>query len=318
MNETPVDPDVMALIAELAGSEPVPAAEQTAEQLRQGMLDSIAVFTRDATPIDVHDVADETVSGRNGEIPIRIYSPEVPAAVMVYLHGGAWVVGDIDTHDLVTRRLCRDTSSVVVSVDYRMLPEHPFPAPFEDAYDAVVWASTLRPDLPFLVAGDSAGGTLTACVALYARDEDGPRIDAQVLVYPGIDDDYAAPSMIEVVDGVNAVADIEFFIDEYAGKGQAAGSPYALPARATSLRGLPPAVMVIAGHDVLRSSEEDYAARMQADGVEVQVLFDPELTHAWIDYAPRVPAADRAFTRLTDSVNALIGRGVGSARVPTG
>ncbi|MEU9887642.1 alpha/beta hydrolase [Sphaerisporangium sp. NPDC051011] len=312
MNEMPIDPDVIKLLDELGPPAPVSAADLTAEELRQGMRDAIAIFTCDAEPIAVHRVTDELVPGRNGEIPVRVYSPETPSSVIVYMHGGAWISGDIDTHDLVTRRLSRDTGAVVVSVDYRMLPEHPFPAPFDDACDAVAWAGALRPDLPFLVAGDSAGGTLAACVALRARDEHGPRIDAQVLVYPGIDDDLEAPSMLAFRDGPRiSLDDLRFFLQQYASHEAALGSPYALPGRATSLAGLPPAVVVIAGHDLLRSSNEDYARRLRDAGVPVTVQLDPELVHGWIDFAPRVPSADRAFGRLTDSVNDLIGRVAG-------
>ncbi|WP_249998513.1 alpha/beta hydrolase [Actinoplanes sp. M2I2] len=311
MNETPIDPDVVELLDELVspGAVPVPAAELTADQLRQGMRDAIALFVRDAEPVAVYDVRDAVVPGGGGDIPVRLYSPETPTSVLVYLHGGAWNSGDIDTHDLVTRRLSRDTGAVVVSVDYRMLPEHPFPAPFDDAYDATVWAAALRPDLPLLVAGDSAGGTLAACVALRARDEDGPRIDGQVLVYPGIDDDLEAPSMLAFRDTSRvSLDDLRFYFREYAGTPAALASPYALPGRATSLAGLPPAVVVVAGHDLLRSSNEDYARRLRADGVPVVVQLDPGLVHGWIDFAPRVASADRAFSELTGSVNDLVGR----------
>ncbi|MFF6995807.1 alpha/beta hydrolase [Streptomyces sp. NPDC008313] len=309
MNSIPIDPDVISLFDELGPPASVAAADLTGEELRQGMRDANAVFTRGAEPIAVHRVTDESVQGRGGKIPVRVYSPETPTSVIVYLHGGAWIGGDIDTHDLVTRRLSRDTGAVVVSVDYRMLPEHPFPAPFDDAYDAVVWARSLHPGLPFLVAGDSAGGTLSACVALRARDEDGPRIDGQVLVYPGIDDNLDTPSMHAFRDSSpTSVENLRFFFQQYASNEAALGSPYALPGRATSLAGLPPAIVAIAGHDLLRSAEEDYARRLQGDGVPVTVQLDPELVHAWIEFAPRVPAADRAFTRLTDAVNELVGR----------
>ncbi|WP_432979534.1 alpha/beta hydrolase [Dactylosporangium sp. CA-233914] len=309
MNEIPIDPDVLSLLAELGAPAPVSAADLTAGELRQGMRDAIAIFTRDADAIAVHDVTDELVPGRGGTIPVRVYSPEKPSSVIVYLHGGAWISGDIDTHDLVTRRFSRDTAAVVVSVDYRMLPEHPFPAPIDDAYDAVVWARALQPDLPLLVAGDSAGGTLAACAALRARDEDGPRVDAQVLVYPGIDDNLETPSMLAFRDGPRiSLEDLRFFFQQYASHEATLGSPYALPGRATSLAGLPPAVVAIAGHDLLRSAEEDYATRLRDAGVPVTVQLDPELVHGWIDFAPRVPSADRAFSRLTDSVNDLISR----------
>ncbi|MHA3703142.1 alpha/beta hydrolase [Jatrophihabitans sp. YIM 134969] len=304
-----VDPDVNALLAELGDGPVVPVAEQTAAQLRQVMRDAIAVFTAGVAPIPVAHVDDRVVPGRGGDIPVRVYAPDEPNAVIVYFHGGAWVVGDIDTHDLVTRRLSRDTGAEVVSVDYRMLPEHPFPAPFDDAYDATVWAAALRPGLPLLVAGDSAGGTLAAAVALYARDAGGPSIDGQVLVYPGIDDDLDTPSMLAFAHGpLNTREDIGFHLRRYGSNDAALGSAYALPGRAASLEGLPPAVVAVAGTDLLRTSNEEYAERLRAAGVPVTELLDVEQVHGWIDYAPRVASADRAFTRLTDAVRRLIDR----------
>ena len=311
MSEPPVDPDVIALLAELGPppAEPIPAAELTAEQLRQGMSDANAIFTRGVAPIPVAEVTDELVSGQGGKFPVRLYRPAEPTAVIVYLHGGAWIVGNVDTHDLATRRLSRDTGALVVSVDYRMLPEHPFPTPLDDAYDATVWASALEPELPLLIGGDSAGGTLAACVALRARDEGGPRLDAQILVYPGIDDDIDAPSMHAYADApLVSIENLDFFFRNYASTEAALASPYALPGRATSLAGLPPTVMVIAGHDPLRSSNEDYARRLDEAGVPVTVQLDPQLVHAWIEFAERVPSAGVAFQRLTDTINELIGR----------
>jgi acetyl esterase len=305
MTEPPIDPAILALFEELGPPppEPVPAKDMTAEELRQGMRDVNAVFTRGVEPIPVHDVTDASVAGTHGPIPVRIYRPQTPTAAIVYLHGGAWIVGDIDTHDLVTRRICRDTDALVVSVDYRMLPEHPFPVPLDDSYDVVVWARAQWPQLPLIVAGDSAGGTLATCAALRARDEDGPRIDAQVLVYPGIDDDVDAPSML-AYEHESRVSreDLRFFLEGYGSQ----GSHYALPGRATDLSGLPPAVVVIAGHDALRTSNEVYARRLEEAGVPVTVQLDPEQVHAWVEFAERVPSASRAFSRMTDSINGLI------------
>jgi acetyl esterase len=312
VNEQPVDPAITRMLSRPPDdpvAAPVPLQQSSAEQLRQGMRDTMALFTAGADPIPVHSVVDELVPGRQGKIPVRVYAPGRPTSVLLYLHGGGWVAGDVETHDLITRRLSRDTGALVVSVDYRMLPEHPFPAPIDDAYDAAEWAAALRPDLPFLVAGDSAGGTLAACLALRARDEGGPRIDAQVLVYGAMDDDFEAPSMLAVDEDAHLDREgIRWLIEEYACRGPAAGSPYALPDRATSLAGLPPAVVVIPGHDLLRSGEEAYAQRLQDAGVPVTVQLDLELTHGWLEFASRVPAADRAFTRLTDAVNELVGR----------
>lgn len=313
MSHQPIDPDVTLLFAELGPPTSTAISEVAISDLRNAMRETVAIFTRGAQPIEIPDVVDRSVPGREGEIEVRVYRPPAPTSVMVYLHGGGWRIGDIETHDLVTRRLCRDTRALVVSVDYRMLPEHPFPAPVHDAYDAISWASSLLPELPLLVAGDSAGGTLAACAVLNARDEHGPRIDGQVLIYPGVDDDFDTPSMLTYRDGpLNTLATIRYMIETYAQTPEALESQYALPARATSFVGLPPTIVAIPGHDLLRSSLETYAARLQGDGVAVTIQFDPELTHSWTDYAPRVPAADRAFTRLTDSINEMIGRAADS------
>ncbi|WP_187271882.1 alpha/beta hydrolase [Aeromicrobium terrae] len=312
MAETSVDRDVTALLAELG--PPVPVAELSTVELRQSMRDAVSVFTHGAAPIAVDRVTDEHVPGGAGSIPARIYTPARPAAVMVYLHGGGWVVGDLDTHDLVARRICRDTQSVVVSVDYRLMPEHPFPAALQDAWDATTWAARLRPDLPFLVAGDSAGATLAACVALTARDDGGPRIDGQVLVYPVVDDDLDAPSMQTYRDGPRITRDdLAYYLRMYLGTVQARRSPYVLPGHAKWLGELPPTVLAVAGHDPLRSSEQKFGRRLEAAGIEVTVQVDPELVHGWIDFAPRVPSADRAFSRLTQTINDLIHRGHAAA-----
>jgi acetyl esterase len=310
VTNVPVADDVVELLSGMApppGTEPVPMAALTAAEMRQGMKATAALFRTGAEPIAVHSVAEPKVPGRQGDVAVRVYGPETPRAVLVYSHGGSWVAGDVDTHDLVTRRLCRDIQAVVVSVNYRKLPEHPFPAPLDDVFDATVWASQLHPGLPLLVGGDSAGGTLSACVCLRARDEGGPRIAGQVLIYPAVDDDPDAPSMATPAEGaLIPPADLLHVIGQYANTEAAKGSPYALPGRATSLAGLPPAVIAIPGHDLLRSSEEAYARRLQNEDVPVTVQLDLDLVHAWVEFAQVVPTADRAFTRLTAHINDLI------------
>ncbi|MFC5677959.1 alpha/beta hydrolase [Aeromicrobium endophyticum] len=311
MDHAPLDPEVAMIFASLGPR--VPLSEVSAEKMRADMRAAVDSFTRDAEPISVAHVTDDIVPGRHGDIRVRVYRPDVPTAVVVFMHGGSWIAGDIETSDLVTRRISRDTGAVVVSVDYRMLPEHPFPAPLDDTYDAVVWARAMHPDVPLIVAGDSAGGTLSACVALRSRDERGPRIDGQVLIYPAIDDDIDTPSMVGLDARLGDRRDLAHVLRQYASTGAAVGSPYAVPGRAASLAHLPPAIMVIPGHDGLRSAEEEYVSRLREAGVPVVVQLDLELAHSWIDYAPRVAAADRAFTRLTDHINKLIGD-VGASR----
>ena len=310
MNELPVAGDVVALLDQMTppeGTDPAPVGTLTPTEMREGMKAAAALFRAGAEPIAVHRVEEPRVPGRHGDVAVRVFRPEAPRAVIVYCHGGSWVAGDCDTHDLVTRRMCRDTEAIVVSVNYRKVPEHPFPAPLDDAFDATIWASHLQPDLPLMVAGDSAGGTLSACVSLRARDESGPHLDGQVLIYPAIDEDPDVPSMSTPAEGaLMDPADLLQLIGRYASTGAAAGSPYALPGRAPSLAGLPPAIIAIAGHDLLRSSEEAYARRLQDEGVPVTVQLDLDLVHAWVEFAQCVPTADRAFARLTGHINDMI------------
>jgi len=310
MNEVPVAADISEMLARTMpaeSSESTPIPQLSPEQMRAFARQSAGEYQASVASIEVHAVRDEAIPGRDGSIPGRVYSSETPGAVIVYFHGGSWTTGDLDTHDLVTRRFARDCNAMVVAVCYRKWPEDPFPAPFHDAVDATAWASDLHPRLPLLVAGDSAGGTLAACVALHARDSGGPRLDGQVLIYPAVDDDPDVPSMASPAEGAMLSSDeLLELIARYASTGEAVGSPYALPDRAASLKHLPPAIMVIPGHDLLRSSEERYAERLRSDAVPVVVQLDLDLVHAWVEMAEAVPSADRAFTRLTDSVNALI------------
>lgn len=301
MNEMPVAADVLALLESLPAG---PAGPLSAQEMRDAMTATAKVFQEGAATIPVSWVEEPRLPG---DVKVRTYSPSEPDAVIVYFHGGSWVAGGLDTHDLVTRRLSRDLSAVVVSVEYRKIPEHPFPAPFDDAWTATVWAAQQHPYLPLVVAGDSAGGTLAACVALKARDEHGPAIDGQVLIYPAIDEDPDVPSMATPAAGaLMTAADVLQLISAYAGTEAAKDSPYALPGRAASLAGLPPAVVVLPGHDLLRSSGERYAQRLQDAGVPVTVQLDLDLVHAWVEFAETVPTADRAFARLTANIDALL------------
>ena len=281
--------------------------EISAEQMRAGADAASEAYRAMVEGIEVHHVRDEAIPGRDGLIASRVYAPQSPRAVIVYTHGGSWTTGGLETHDLVARRIVRDTQAIVVAVCYRKWPEHPYPAAFHDAVDALAWASRLHPQLPLLVGGDSAGGTLAACVALHARDTAGPRIDGQILIYPAVDDDGEVPSMRSPAPGAMLTREeILHLLRRYTNEGDALGSPYALPDRAESLRGLPPTIMVIPGHDLLRSSEERFAQRLQDDGVPVTVQLDPELIHAWVEIAEAVPSASRAFDRMTSSINEMI------------
>ncbi|MGW1004343.1 alpha/beta hydrolase [Streptomyces sp. NPDC002520] len=305
---TTVDPRVRELIDQAPFG--IPAAELSPGALRAQTRTAIrglegARFTPDV----VDRVEDHVIRGRGGEIPLRVYSAggAAPAAVIVYFHGGGFAAGDLDTHDKITRRLSVATGAAVVSVDYRLAPERPFPAGFQDAYDSLLWASARYPGVPLVVAGDSAGGTLAACVALRARDEGGTALAGQVLLYPVIDDDAGTATMRAYATGFMLTrADMVTYVDWYLSRPEDRADPYALPGFATSLEGLPPAVITIGGFDPLRSAVEKYAGRLRRSGVPVELQSHPTLTHGWADYYPVVPAARRAVDELAGAVRALL------------
>ncbi len=261
-------------------------------------------------PEPVGRTEDVVVAGTGGDIPVRIYTAADadPTATIVYFHGGGFMTGDVDTHDRTTRRICVATGATVISVHYRLSPEHPFPAGFDDSYDVTAWAAERYPDRPLLVAGDSAGGCLSACVALKARDVGAPRIAAQVLIYPGVNADLGTPSMIALGQGEYGLnlPDLATMLDNYLPSPADRESAYALPGNATSLHDLPPAIVASAGFDPLLSSNEEYATRLRDAGVAVVYQPQPTLIHGWTEFVGRSPAAAAAVDELTTAINDLI------------
>lgn len=223
----------------------------------------------------VGHVENHVVPGPNGEIPIRIYAPERqrPLPVLTYFHGGGWVTGNLDTADQFCRLIANAAGCLVVSVNYRHAPEHPFPIPAEDAYAATRWVSghadAFNSDAARLgVGGHSAGGNLAAVVALMARDRGTPPLVHQLLIVPVIDPACGSASYRENAEGYGLTAgSMRWFWGHYLHRQEDANHPYASPLRASNLRGLPPAFVATAEFDPLRDEGETYAARLQADGV---------------------------------------------------
>jgi acetyl esterase len=220
--------------------------------------------------------------------------------VLVYLHGGGWVVGSLDTADLTARLLCRRIPAVVASVDYRLAPEHPYPAALDDAWAALGWAFERRAELghgagAFAVGGDSAGANLAAAVTLLARDRGGPPIDAQLLVYPVTDASMAQSSYDENGTGLLLTrAAMAWFWDLYASPAQRR-DPLVCPLLASDLSRLPPAVIATAQYDPLRDEGEAYAARLVDAGVPVVCTRFDGLVHGYLGMVTTVPAADAAL-----------------------
>jgi acetyl esterase len=217
------------------------------------------------------------VPGPAGEIPIRVYTPagDGPKPVIMYFHGGGWVIGDLDVCDNPVRRIANRTGAVVVSVDYRLAPEHTYPAAFDDCYAATAWVSEHAAELggdPARIAtcGDSAGGNLAAAVAIAARDRQGPPLAAQLLIYPVTDFNFTTGSYEENGDGyLLTKGSMQWFWAHYLGAQELGKDPFACPARADNLVGLPPTFIATAEFDPLRDEGEAYAATLRAAGVHV-------------------------------------------------
>lgn len=265
-------PEIADMI-EMMGAVPAPElsslSPEGARQFSEG------IFPEPAEPEPVGDVMELSVSDEG--VPIRVYVPERegPYPTLVYYHGGGWVIGDLDSHDETCRVLASEAGCLVVSVDYRRSPEHKFPTPLEDCYTALEWvfenAESMQIDTDSVfVGGDSAGGNLAAAVALLARDNEGPEIARQVLVYPVTDYGFDTPSYEENGDGgLLSRADMEWFWDHYLRDEIDGKNPYASPLQAQRLEGLPPATVITCGLDPLRDEGAAYAKRLEDAGVPV-------------------------------------------------
>jgi acetyl esterase len=242
---------------------------------------------------EVAQVEDRVVSG----VPVRIYRPSAPGPlpVVVYYHGGGFTICNLETHDGVCRMLANDSDAIVISVDYRLAPEHKYPAAVEDAYAALLWtaenAASLGGDATRLaVAGDSAGGNLSAVVAQRARDEAGPELIFQLLIYPATDFAGDYPSRYENATGYFLTkVHVEWFAEQYLPSAEVAGDPQVSPLRAGTLAGLPPALVITAEYDPLRDEGEAYGAGLAEAGVPVTVHRADGLFHGFFGMGPFIP-----------------------------
>jgi acetyl esterase/lipase len=253
-------------------------------------------------------VEDRTIPGPGGPLGIRIYwppaDPAAAAPVVLFFHGGGFVVGDLDTHDGTARQHAAGADAIVVSVDYRLAPEHPYPAAVEDAWAATTWVTEHGAEIGadttrIAVAGDSAGGTIAAATAQRAREAGEPPIAFQLLWYPSTLWDPSLPSFTE-----NATAPIldtqaiAAFSRWYAGKVDLSDPPPGMaPGRAKDLAGLPPAYIGVAGHDPLRDDGIRYGELLAAAGVPVEVHNAETMVHGYLGYAGVVPAATAGLER---------------------
>src|SRR3984893_3423046 len=242
---------------------------------------SQARFVSNPEPPELESVQPLSIPAPHGAIPARIYKPKTLrktgglAPCLVFFHGGGWVIGDLDTHEVVCQKFAHEGELIVISVDYRLAPEHKFPAAVDDAISATKWVAANAKALGIdtqrlMVGGDSAGGNLAAVVALAARDGDGPKIAGQVLIYPATDFAMKHPSHSEPETSILLTHSvIKWFCNHYLGGPADIDNWKASPARAATLAGLPPAYVLTAGADPLRDEGEEYAKRLKEAGVSV-------------------------------------------------
>ncbi len=259
---------------------------------------------------EVASVQDLVVGAGDHEVRIRVYralDAGRPVPTLLWLHGGGWVLGSLDSYDRTCRRITASAGCVTVSVDYRLAPEHPFPAGLDDCGAALAWVhehiGTLggRPDA-VVVGGDSAGGNLTAATVLRNRHEGGLPIALQVLVYPVTDFDAETASMRANATGFPLTRDtMGWFYDQYV-PAERRTDPYAAPLRAASLAGLPPALVVVAGHDPLHDEGAAYARRLAADGVPTTLSSYPGHFHGFAIMTRFLTDARRAEAEIVDAI----------------
>jgi acetyl esterase len=247
-------------------------------------------------------VKDQSIPGPSGDIPIHIYTPQGsgPFPVMVYFHGGGFVIADTKTYDASPRALAKGAKAIMVAVDYHLAPEHKFPAAANDAYAAYTWVVAHAKEINgdpkrVAVGGESAGGNLTTVVSMMARDKQATLPVHELLVYPVAGNDFNTPSYQRNADAkpLNK-AMMQWFFKYYTGKPDDGNNPYAVPLKAKSLKGMPPATVIAAEIDPLLSEGKSYADRLKKDGVKVSYKEFPGVTHEFFGMGAVVPEAKEA------------------------
>jgi acetyl esterase len=310
-----LDPDAAAVFKAFQEAGRPPYETVTPAEARELYLKGRVVTNPE--PPELASVKDLAIPSPAGSIPARIYTPTELrkasglAPALVFFHGGGWVIGDLDSHDVVCRKLADEGELMVVSVDYRLAPEHKFPAAVDDAIAATKWIAGNARQLGIdaarlMVGGDSAGGNLAAVVAIAARDGDGPDIAGQLLIYPAIDFALTHPSHSEPETSILLTHSvIKWFRDHYLNGAADVGDWRASPARATTLAGLPPAYVLTAGADPLRDEGDEYARQLKQAGVAVTYRHFPGQFHGFFTMGKLLQQANVAATEIGVWLKAL-------------
>ncbi len=303
----PLDPQAQSLLDTMAAMGTPPLNMLSVVDARK-VMETLAALGGEAEPVS--KVEDREIPGPLGTIPIRIYTPTGlgPFPILVFFHGGGWVIGDINSHDALCRSLTNAVGCVTVSVDYRLAPEHKFPAAPEDCYAATQWvagnATTINGDPQRIaVGGDSAGGNLSAVVSLMARDRGGPKLVYQLMIYPATDYLPDTPSMRDNADGYFLTkVDMVWFLNHYLTSEEDAKNPYMSPIKATDLQGLPPAMIITAEFDPIRDEGEMYGARLKEAGVPVVVKRYNGMIHGFLSMSAMLDQGKKAHEDAVDGL----------------
>jgi acetyl esterase len=310
-----LDPDAAAVFRAFQEAGRPPYETVSPAEARELYLKGRVVTNPE--PPELKSVQPLAISAPHGSIPARVYTPmrlrrtNGLAPCLVFFHGGGWVIGDLDSHDVVCRKLADEGQLVVISVDYRLAPEHKFPAAVEDAITATRWIADNSRQLDIdasrlTVGGDSAGGNLAAVVAISARDGNGPDIAGQVLIYPAIDFALTHPSHREPETSLLLTHSvIRWFRDHYLTGAADISDWRASPARAGTLIGLPPAYVLTAGADPLRDEGDEYAHRLKAAGVPVTYRTFPGQFHGFFTMGKLLQQANVAAKEIGAWLKAL-------------
>lgn len=306
-----VHPQARAVLDKMAAMGAPPFYELSPAEARR-VYDSSPDFS--AAPDPVAHVEDVTIPGPGGPLAARIYrsgaEAQDPPPLLLYLHGGGWVMGGIEPVDSPLRALANRSGAVICSLGYRLAPETPFPGPLEDVLATVSWLAGQAPSLGadqerIVVGGDSAGGNLAAAATLAARDKRGPRPAGQVLIYPVMDFDFDTASYREHAEGYGLTREsMRWYWDCYAST-EARSDPLAAPLRAADVAGLPPALVISAEHDVLRDEAEDFAHRLEAAGVSVTLSRYEGMVHGFFRMAGAVDAGPQLIDEIAGWLRAL-------------
>ena len=309
----PVNPQVAALLDMMRAAPPVDYATVSPEGLRA--LYDAPMLMGPPPAVALVEPVNVVLDGRT--LDARLYVPEdagdAPLPLTIFYHGGGWVVGTLDTHDGTCRMLARESGCAVLSLAYRLAPEHPYPVPFDDCYDALVWAAAHAVELGcdptrLAVAGDSAGGNLAAAVAIAARDRDGPALRHQLLIYPVTDCDYGTQSYADNGGGDYFLSQsaMEWFWGHYLSGQTPSDAPMATVLQTADLTGLPPATVVVAEYDPLRDEGLAYAQRLSAAGVPVEQWVAEGMIHGFFGMFEAVPDAVASISRASRALGASL------------